>query len=315
MTTTPLRKDEGVGLALALAAHVGLVAFLVWRPLGKPVLPPPERMTVTISDEVGLTSTSPQPAAQAAPDVGPEIGEPAPPEPVAEPEPPQPIARPEPPRPQPPKPQPSRPQPSPRAAPPPKPVARPVPPPRPIPRAAPAPAPKPAPPRAQPKPQPKPQPAARPAQARPQPAPPRQATRNAGASSFADAFKTGVPGAQASGQSRTPAAQTIGPAVRSSLAGAISRQLKPRWAAPQGADADKLVTILSWSLNRDGSLAGRPAVVRQEGINDANRTQADRHAEQAIRAVQLAAPFELPDEFYDAWKRVSSFRFDRKLSQ
>ena len=123
------------------------------------------------------------------------------------------------------------------------------------------------------------------------------------------------PGAQASGQSRTPPAQTIGPAVRSSLAGAISRQLKPKWAAPQGADADKLVTILSWSLNRDGSLAGRPTVVRQEGINDANRAQADRHAEQAIRAVQLAAPFELPDEFYDAWKRVSSFRFDRKLSQ
>jgi hypothetical protein len=56
-------------------------------------------------------------------------------------------------------------------------------------------------------------------------------------------------------------------------------------------------------------------VVRQEGITDSNRPQAGRHAEQAIRAVQLAAPFDLPDEFYDAWKRVASFRFDRKLSQ
>jgi len=75
------------------------------------------------------------------------------------------------------------------------------------------------------------------------------------------------------------------------------------------------VTILSWNLNRDGTLAGRPTVVRQEGINDANRAQAGRHAEQAIRAVQLAAPFDLPEEYYDAWKRVASFRFDRKLSQ
>jgi hypothetical protein len=103
--------------------------------------------------------------------------------------------------------------------------------------------------------------------------------------------------------------------VRSSLAGAISRQLKPKWAAPQGVDADKLVTILSWSLNRDGTLAGRPTVVRQDGITDSNRPQAERHAEQAIRAVQLAAPFDLPEEYYDAWKRVASFRFDRKLSQ
>jgi hypothetical protein len=55
--------------------------------------------------------------------------------------------------------------------------------------------------------------------------------------------------------------------------------------------------------------------VRQEGITDANRAQAARHAEQAIRAVRLAAPFNLPDEFYPAWKRVTAFRFDRKLSQ
>lgn len=310
MATRALRRDEGVGLALAVAAHVALVAFLVWRPLGKPVLPPPERMTVTLSEEVGLTSTSPEPAARAAPDAGPEIGEPAPPEPVVRPEPSQPIARPEPPAPQP-KPQPPKPQPkpAPRAAPP-KPIARPAPPPPPpAPRAAPAPRPAPKP--AQARPQPRPQPAPRPAQSRPTASPPR----NAGASSFADAFKSGVPGAQASGQSRNPPAQAIGPAVRSSLAGAISRQLKPKWAAPQGADAELLVTILSWNLNRDGTLAGRPTVVRQEGITDANRPQANRHAEQAIRAVQLAAPFDLPEEYYDAWKRVASFRFDRKLSQ
>lgn len=291
MAAITLRKDEGIGLALAAAAHVALVAFLVWRPLGKPVLPPPERMTVTISDEVGLTSTSPEPAAQAAPDVAPELGAPPPPEPEPQPPRPEPITRPEPP-------------------PPPRPVARSTPPPRPAPRAAPAS--RPAPPKAQPKPQPRPQPS-RPPQARPQPkAPPPRA---AGGGRIGSDFLKGAPAAQSSGKSTNPPAQAIGPAVRASLSGAISRQLKPKWAAPQGADADKLVTILSWSLDRNGSIAAGPTVVRQEGITDANRAQAARHAEQAVRAVRLAAPFELPDEYYDAWKRVASFRFDKRLSQ
>jgi outer membrane biosynthesis protein TonB len=294
MAATALVREERLGLVLAAAAHVALVAFLVWRPLGKPVVLPPERMTVTIADEVGLTSTSPEPAARPVPDVAPTIGEPAPSEPeeLTPAPPPKPIVRP-----------------APAPPPPPRPVARPAPP-RPV--AKPAPAPRPAQPRVQP---PRPQSAARPAQARSQPAPRRPTVRTPGGSRIGDDFLKGAPAAQANGQSRNPPAQAIGPAVRSSLAGAISRELKPRWAAPQGADADRLVTVLSWSLNRDGSLAGAPTVVRQEGITDANRAQAQRHAEQAIRAVQLAAPFDLPEEYYDAWKRVSSFRFDRKLSQ
>ena len=75
------------------------------------------------------------------------------------------------------------------------------------------------------------------------------------------------------------------------------------------------MTILSFNLNRDGTLAGTPTVVRQLGINDTNRNQADRHAEQAVKAVRLAAPFDLPAEYFDAWKRVSQFRFDKRLSQ
>ena len=128
-------------------------------------------------------------------------------------------------------------------------------------------------------------------------------------------FLKGIPAAQASGPAHNPPAAAIGPAVQSALAGAISRQLKPHWAAPQGADAEKLVTILSWSLNRDGTLAGPPRLVRQEGITDSNRAQAARHAEQAMRAVQLAAPFTLPAEYFGAWQRVASFRFDKRLSQ
>lgn len=285
-----LRREEGYGLALAIAAHVGLAAFLLWRPPGEDRVLPPERMTVTISDDVGLTSTSPEPDADAAPDFAPQAGEA---QPVAEPEPepaPQPRIEPRP-----------LPAPRPVARPEPRPVPKPTM--RPTPRPA-APVPKAAP-KAAPKPAPK---AARTAQ--------RPTTRPAGGTRIGADFLKGVSGAQGNNtRSNAPPAAAAGPAVQASLASAISRALKPRWAAPQGAEADQLVTILSWNLNPDGSLAGTPRVVRQEGITAANRPQAARHAEQAIRAVTLAAPFDLPPQYYDSWKRVASFRFDRRLSQ
>lgn len=318
-----LSKEEGLALVVALAAHAALIAALTLSPLGKTVQPPPERMTVTFSDEVADQSTSPDPAAQSAPDVAPELGEAQP-----EPAPPQPVVAPQPTPPQPAPPRPAPPQPRPVPAPP-------------QPRVQPAPQPRPQP-RAQPRPQPQAQPRPAPAPARPQPAPARpvaQPQRPApaapraaparpaderprrrpdapvGGSRIGNDFLSGVPGSQNPGTARTPPAATLGPEVKASLGSAIARQLKPRWVAPQGVDADKLVTILAWDLNADGSLAGRPRVVQQLGINDANRPQAQRHAEQAIRAVQLAAPFQLPAEYYNGWKRVAAFRFDRKLSQ
>lgn len=276
MAVADLRSEERIGLILAVMAHAGLLALLVLHPPNPPTIPPPERMTVTLSDNVGLTSTSPEPQAKAAPDMAPLIGEVPEPEPAAQP------------------------------------LPQPVPIPTPQPRVVPAPEPKPKPiPRAVPSPKPVAKPSAAPAPRVSQNPP----VKKPGASRIGSDFLPGVPGAQASGASRNPPAAAIGPAVQSALAGAISRQLKPRWAAPQGAEAEKLVTILAWSLNRDGSLAGTPRVVRQEGITDANRPQAPRHAEQAVRAVQLAAPFDLPEQYYDAWKRVGSFRFDKRLSQ
>ena len=279
MASRAFRNEELAGLAIALAAHAGLLALLVLHPGQRPMVPPPERVTVTLSEDVGLTSTSPEPQAEAAAPTAPEIA------PLPEPEPaPQPVAKA-----------------APAAQIKPVPAALPVPQlrpqPRPQPRAAPAPA-----------------PAPRAALAQPRPAP-VQAARPAGASRISNDFLKGIPGAQASGAARNPPAAAIGPAVQSALAGAISRQLKPHWAAPQGADAEKLVTILSWNLNRDGSLTGAPRLVRQEGITDSNRAQAARHAEQAMRAVQLAAPFILPPEYYVAWQRVASFKFDKRLSQ
>lgn len=278
MAASALTREEGLGLGLAVAAHVVLVAFLVLRPSTPLPLPKPERIMVTLSEDVGLTSTSPEPAARAMSDAGPEPGE-AIPEPAPEPEPAPPPPKPEPPKPLP-KAEPPKPQPQPKS-------------------------------QAKPQPRPSTQPSSRPS-----PVATTRAAARPAASRFDDAFKQGVPGGQqATGTSRNPPAATIGPAVRSALAGAISREIKPRWVAPQGAEVELLVTVLSWNLNPDGTLAGTPRVVRQDGITDANRPQAARHAEQAIRAVQLAAPFDLPPEYYDAWKRVAEFRFDRKLSQ
>lgn len=97
------------------------------------------------------------------------------------------------------------------------------------------------------------------------------------------------------------AAQMTG-AQKASLNSQIYRQLKPFWKPPSGADAEQLVTFLEVRLNRDGSLAGDPQVIDQKGITDSNRAQAKLHAERAIQAVRRAAPFDLPSEYYDAWK-------------
>ncbi len=268
-----LRCEEAAALVFALAAHAGLIAWLTLKPPTPALLPMPERMMVTISDQTADTSTSPDPNAQAAP----VIAENPVPDPAPAPLP--------------------QPAPAQQRQPVPKSVAKIIPPP----------------------PRPQPQPAkAQPAKVAPAPAKSaaKPSTRPAGGGSrIGDDFLQGVPGGQTPGaRSAVPSAQAIGP-TRAQLSGAIARQLRPRWAVPQGADADQLVTVLAWDMNPDGSLAGSPRVVSQSGITDANRAQAQRHAEQAIRAVRLAAPFDLPSDLYVAWKHVGSFSFDRKLSQ
>lgn len=280
--------EERIGLGVALAAHVALFGWLAFDQPGRDLVPPPERMTVSFAEEVAPQSTAPAPIAEAAPEVAPTRGE-AVPEPEPEP---LPVARPEPVI-----------QPRVIPTPQPRPVLKAVPtrtPPKAAPTAKPA-----------PKAPPKAAAGAKPADERAR----RRPDTPQGASRLGNDFLKGLPGGQVAGAATTPPAAKAGPQVAASLSQAIARQLKPRWVAPQGAEADALVTILAWDLARDGSLAGRPRVVSQSGVTDANRAQQARHAEQAIRAVQLAAPFDLPEQYYDSWKRVASFRFDRKLSQ
>lgn len=251
-----LSREERIGLGIAAAAHVALVAALVWQVRDDPTaLPIPERMSVSLADEVSLESTAPDPSAEPQASIAPVLS--PEPEPIVEPVPPREIVREQP---------------------------------RPVPR-----------------------PTARSTQ-RPTPTPTPRATptRQAGGTRLGDDFLRGVGGSERSNDRGSPAA-TFGPAEAASLIQAISREIKPHWNAPQGVDAEQLVTVLSFELNRDGSLKGTPRVVSQSGVTDSNRPQQQLHAERAIRAVQLAAPFDLPDEFYDKWKRVSSLRFDRRL--
>ncbi|WP_228243490.1 energy transducer TonB [Porphyrobacter sp. GA68] len=290
---TQPRREERIGLGIAIAAHVALAAFLVSREAPAPVAPQEERMVVNLSQDVGLADTAPVPVPASRAAVAPQLSQEttAPPEPeVTPPLPPiqQPVERPQPVASPPPRPAPA---PQPRA------TAQP-----PQPRATPQPA--------QPAPQPRQTsaPAPRPTAAA-QPAPQqRQAASRIGSDFLAGA------GSADTQETRAPAS-AIGARTQASITSAIIRQLKPHWNAPSGVDADRLVTVLSFRLNRDGSLAGTPRVVSQSGITDANSPQKALHAERAIRAVQLAAPFNLPEEYYAAWSNVSSARFDRSLSQ
>jgi outer membrane biosynthesis protein TonB len=284
-----LSAEERIGLGLAAAAHVALVAGLMWQVRDNPTkLPVPERIEVSLAEEVSLQSAAPNPAAAAPASVAPVLAEqPTPPAPVAvaEPVPPEPVR------------ETVRPVPKPV----PKPVIRPTPAPRPSARPSPA-----ARPTASASTRPTPRQSASPAPR------PSQSSRPAGGTRIGADFLEGTSSGERNNARGTPAA-TFGAAEAASLVQSISRQIKPHWSAPQGADAELLVSVLSFELNQDGSLRGRPRLVSQSGVNDANRPQADLHAERAIRAVQLAAPFDLPEQYYDKWKRVSQLRFDRRL--
>ena len=143
---------------------------------------------------------------------------------------------------------------------------------------------------------------------------PAKAAEKGGGSRIGDDFLAGAGSSTATTETRIPASQ-IGASAKASIGQALARQVKPHWTAPQGLDVDALVTLVDFDLNPDGSLKGRPRVRSQSGINDSNRAQAARHAENAIRAVQLAAPFDLPEEYYEAWKTVRGARFDRNTAR
>ena len=274
------RSDEKVGLAAAVGLHGALVAILLMQAVRSQVTVFPDRMTVSLATEVGLESAAPDLVSESRASVAPTLS----PDPAPAP----------------------APAPAPGAAQPQPATRTPLTPPKPAIRTATN---QPAPNRDRTRPDrtlPK-QAATTP----PKPAP-KPATKAGGASRIGDDFLDGKGASTTTQETRAPAAK-FGTAERAALASAITRQLRPNWSAPSGLDAEQLVSTVSWDLSPDGTLRGTPRCrTAPSSITASNRPQAELHCERAIRAVQRAAPFNLPDQFYDRWKALE-WQFDRRL--
>ena len=284
MERTGIRGEERTGLAVAVVLHLALLAMLIVQGLfPAPVIEPPQRMTVSLAEDVGMAATAPDPVTESRASTAPTMA----PNPAPAPE---------------------REQPTPV-------VERPVPVPQPQ-RETRAPTPQP---RTEtrprrpdpPKPQAQPQRSTATAPSRSESSPPSGS--RSGGSRLGDNFLDGAGDSASSSETRVPASQ-IGNSAKASIIQAVARQIKPHWEPPNGPEVDKIVSYVRFRLNPDGTLSGRPEVVRQTGVNDTNRAQAGRHGEQAVRAVQLAAPFDLPQEYYEAWKVVTA-NLDWRLAQ
>jgi hypothetical protein len=101
-----------------------------------------------------------------------------------------------------------------------------------------------------------------------------------------------------------------------SIAQAIARQVQPcadRQVYP-GPGAERIVTSLRLSLNRDGSLRGRPVVAGQRGTDDENSRYAQRVADLAVNAFVSCAPLRgLPAELYDVPRGWANFTMNYRL--
>ncbi len=332
-------KADGTGLSVAVVGHVALFAALSlglasWTP---PKPPTPPAMEVEFVDEVSPTPAAPAVEARTAqaPEVGPPdeatpaeaMPEPAP---VAEPLPPPPPVQLAPPPPPPApvaKPIVSKPKPTPAPGPSPKPAPKPVK--RPPVTAKPAPAPV----------------KLAPAKSVPKPAPAKKAVAAPAKKPVAaPAAKTKAPpakvasaqgaGRQQTGTRRSPLslpgvselargeAKKAAPAVAmtkqasANIGSAILKQVQPcaNQQVKPGPGAERIRVTINLRLNRDGSLAARPRVTDQTGIDDENRRYADRVNDLAINTFTKCAPLRgLPADLYDVAKGWSNFSLRYKL--
>ncbi|MDP8913418.1 MAG: cell envelope biogenesis protein TolA [Pseudomonadota bacterium] len=293
-------RAEATGLGLALAGHAVLLAILslgLASATKKPLLSEP--MEVSFVEEVGLKSAVTELSTEApAPSVAPIAG---PPEEAA----PMPEPVPAPPEPLPPPPRPVEARPQPKVQPPPQPkvVLKPVPqkpaPQKPATKPAPA---KPAPAQAAPA-----RPAPQPARPAPPAARPNSAAAGSGSaqqtrgSRLGRDFLKGVGSDPTPSTSQKPTGAVLSPIALSGIKSAITRQIQPcadRQVNP-GPGANEIVVTLNLRLNRDGSLAARPSVVRTSGVGDANSRYEKRVTDLAIAAYTGCSPLRnLPEELY-----------------
>ncbi|MXO91939.1 energy transducer TonB [Pontixanthobacter aquaemixtae] len=276
MESAQLRNEEIIGLAVAVILHAGLLRVLLMEPAPEPVPPLPERVTVSLAADIGLDATAPAIIRESRAAMAPTLTD----------------------IPRPPSDDPAVVTPAQAAPDNPRPLTSTPPATRQPSRTSQ---------RSDPTPRRRPdKPASRPTAAASTPSAP------AGGSRISDSFLDGAGSSTETSETRPPASQ-IGNSTKASLLQGIQRQLKPHWDAPEGADAEKLSTRVSWRLNEDGSLSGTPTCRATEGITASNSAQAGIHCRAAIRAIRNAAPFDLPIKYYNAWKSVRDFRFSGAL--
>lgn len=267
-------RADATGLGIAFAGHAALFAILSLG-LAKASLPPIQTEPMEVEFVEDLGLVSAAPTPSAA-EPATRLGEPEP----------LPLPDPLPPAP-------------PQVEPLPQPKVAPVPPPRqPVPRA-------------QPQPKVAPQPKASPPRQKTAPQPKSAARPSGRLSGLLD----GVRDRESPSRSTARPATTAGPAVQASLIADIRRQIRPHWqrAAPSGADVEKLRTEVTISLSRSGAVTD-VSLGDTTGVTGSNRPQVALHRERSVRAVRLAGPYQLPEQFYDAWKQIT-ITLDLRLAQ
>jgi len=117
-------------------------------------------------------------------------------------------------------------------------------------------------------------------------------------------------------RSNSPPAAVMSAAAAADIASAISRQVQPcadRQVYP-GPGAERIVTPIGLSLNRDGSLKGRPRIGQQRGLDEENRRYAQRVADLAVNAFVSCSPLRgLPQDLYDVPRGWSNFTLNYRL--
>lgn len=128
--------------------------------------------------------------------------------------------------------------------------------------------------------------------------------------------KRGAPNAASEPQTPTDykgptAGATEGTAARLSarevdmLNSRVAQQLKGCWRLPgAGGGIETMVVTVSWRLRQDGTLEGEPSL---EGAQSGALYQ--QAADAALRAVKNCSPFDLPQDKYQFWSRIT-FDFD-----
>jgi hypothetical protein len=117
-------------------------------------------------------------------------------------------------------------------------------------------------------------------------------------------------------RSANPPAATMSAAAAADIAQAIARQVQPcadRQIYP-GPGSERIVTPIMLSLNRDGSLKGRPRIGQQRGLDEENSRYARRVADLAVNAFVSCAPLRgLPQDLYDVPRGWASFTMNYRL--